>query len=73
MIYGNLLYLKLYRRLEEGINPDMEVVRFLPRRGFPNIPPFAGAIEYRKTGSGPDGHRTVAGCVANQGMPGVTH
>jgi maltose alpha-D-glucosyltransferase / alpha-amylase len=68
VIYGNLLYLKLYRRLEEGVNPDMEVVRFLSeKRAFPNIPPFAGAIEYRKTGSESMVIGLLQGCVANQG------
>jgi maltose alpha-D-glucosyltransferase / alpha-amylase len=68
VIYGNLLYLKLYRRLEEGVNPDMEVVRFLSeKRAFPNIPPFAGAIEYRKSGSETMVIGLLQGCVANQG------
>jgi len=68
VIYGNSLYLKLYRRLEEGLNPDMEVVRFLSeKRAFPNIPPFAGAIEYRKPGSEPMVIGLLQGCVAHQG------
>jgi maltose alpha-D-glucosyltransferase / alpha-amylase len=68
VIYGSRLYLKLYRRLEEGINPDMEVVRFLSeKKGFPNIPPFAGAIEYRRPGSETMVIGLLQGCVANQG------
>jgi maltose alpha-D-glucosyltransferase/alpha-amylase len=66
--YAGRLYLKLYRRLEEGINPDMEVVRFLSEKaGFPNIPPFAGTLEYRKAGSEPMTLGLLQGCVANQG------
>lgn len=38
--------MKLFRRLEAGISPDLEVGRFLTERGFPNIPPLAGALEY---------------------------
>ncbi|MGH8046802.1 MAG: maltose alpha-D-glucosyltransferase, partial [Chthoniobacterales bacterium] len=52
-IYGGEWFLKLYRRLEEGLNPDVEVSRFLTERaGFPNVPPFAGAIAY-ESGAAP--------------------
>jgi maltose alpha-D-glucosyltransferase/alpha-amylase len=51
ILYDNELILKLYRHLEEGINPDSEIVRFLSERvGFSSIPAFAGAIEYRRKG-----------------------
>src|SRR5512142_2405598 len=49
--YGAKLHLKLYRRVEEGPNPDVEVSRFLTERaGFAAAPPFAGLIEYRRPG-----------------------
>jgi maltose alpha-D-glucosyltransferase / alpha-amylase len=49
MLFGNKFFLKLYRKLEDGVNPDVEVTRFLTERaGFPNVPAFAGAIEYRR-------------------------
>ncbi|MBI4586510.1 MAG: maltose alpha-D-glucosyltransferase [Planctomycetes bacterium] len=47
VIFGDRLILKLFRRLEEGINPDLEIGRFLTSRNFPNAPPLAGAIEYQ--------------------------
>ena len=52
-LYGDRLILKLFRRLEEGVNPDLEIGRFLTERGFPNIPPVAGALEYRRTDASP--------------------
>jgi maltose alpha-D-glucosyltransferase / alpha-amylase len=54
ILFGNQFYLKLYRKLEDGVNPEVEVTRFLTERaGFPNVPAFAGAIEYRRDKSEP--------------------
>jgi maltose alpha-D-glucosyltransferase/alpha-amylase len=54
MLFENKFFLKLYRKLEDGINPDVEVVRFLTERtNFPNVPSFGGAIEYRRGKSEP--------------------
>ena len=36
-----------YRRLEAGINPELELLRFLTERGFPNIAALAGWYAYR--------------------------
>ena len=48
VVFGDQLILKLFRRSEEGVNPDLEVGYFLSEQvGFPNIPPVAGTIEYR--------------------------
>jgi len=47
VIYGDRLILKLFRRLEEGINPELEIGRFLTERSaFPHISQVAGALEY---------------------------
>lgn len=43
--------MKLFRRIDEGINPDLEIGTFLTEKaGFEHSPPFLGSIEYR-TGS----------------------
>jgi trehalose synthase-fused probable maltokinase len=67
IIYGDAIFLKLYRRLEAGENPDAEILRFLGARSFPHVPPFGGAVEYR----GPEGGiRVLAlalGMVPNDG------
>jgi maltose alpha-D-glucosyltransferase/alpha-amylase len=48
VVYGDRFKLKLFRRLEEGINPELEVGRFLTEKEpFPNTPPVAGVFEYR--------------------------
>ncbi len=50
IIYGDRFILKLYRKLEEGMSPELEIGRFLTeRQPFTNAPRVAGALEYRST------------------------
>jgi maltose alpha-D-glucosyltransferase/alpha-amylase len=49
LIYENRLVLKLFRHLQDGINPDVELGRFLTEEArFEHIPATAGAIEYSR-------------------------
>lgn len=42
-------FLKIYRKIERGINPDVELTRFLSeKKAFRHIPAFLGAIEHRR-------------------------
>jgi maltose alpha-D-glucosyltransferase/alpha-amylase len=44
---GNQLYLKGYRRMHAGINPEVEIGRFLTDASpYPNTAALAGAMEY---------------------------
>jgi maltose alpha-D-glucosyltransferase/alpha-amylase len=45
--YGNRFILKIYRRVEPGINPEIEIGTFLTERNFPYSAPLTGAVEYR--------------------------
>ena len=45
--YNGYVILKLYRRVEEGINPDLEMGRALTRLRFSHAPLLAGALEYQ--------------------------
>ncbi len=47
VIFGDGLVMKLFRRLEVGVNPDLEVGRFLTERGFANAAPLVASLEYR--------------------------
>jgi maltokinase len=38
--------LKLYRRIDAGINPELELLRFLTERGFEAVAPLEGWIAY---------------------------
>jgi len=52
--YDNSFFFKLYRRLEEGLNPEVEIGGFLTDEAdFPGVAPFAGSIEYRPAGKEP--------------------
>jgi maltose alpha-D-glucosyltransferase / alpha-amylase len=46
LVYGDRLFLKLFRHPDVGVNPDFEIGRFLTERGFPYIAPVAGVLEY---------------------------
>ena len=48
IVYGDRFILKLFRRLEDGVNPDIEVARFLTRIDFPAAPILDGEIEYKR-------------------------
>jgi maltose alpha-D-glucosyltransferase/alpha-amylase len=45
--------LKLLRRVEPGIHPEVELLTHLNEVGFPNAPKLAGTLEYRGNGGGP--------------------
>src|SRR5262249_15256768 len=48
VFYGERLVLELFRRLEAGPNPDLEVGTFLTETAaFPHAPPVVGFLEYR--------------------------
>jgi trehalose synthase-fused probable maltokinase len=46
VVFDNSIVLKVFRKLEPGVNPELEVLRFLTWRGFPNIAPLHGWYEY---------------------------
>jgi maltose alpha-D-glucosyltransferase/alpha-amylase len=68
MVYENCFILKLFRRLQDGTNPDLEIGRFLTDKGFAHIPPVAGAVEYRSgRRQKPQTIGILQGYTANQG------
>jgi len=46
IVFDDELILKVFRRLEAGINPELELLRFLTERGFENIARLAGWYAY---------------------------
>ena len=46
VVFGEELILKVFRRLEPGVNPELELLRFLSARDFAHIAPLAGWYEY---------------------------
>ncbi len=48
ILFSGRYFLKIFRKLEEGVNPDVEITRFLTERAhFANVPAFAGTVEFR--------------------------
>ncbi len=46
VVFDDQLILKVFRRLEGGINPELEMLRALTERGFENIAQLAGWYAY---------------------------
>ena len=45
VLFGERLILKVFRRVEDGPNPDLEIGRHLAGQGFAATAPLAGALE----------------------------
>jgi trehalose synthase-fused probable maltokinase len=46
IVFDDELILKVFRRLEPGINPELEMLRFLTEHGYPNIAALGGWYAY---------------------------
>jgi trehalose synthase-fused probable maltokinase len=46
IVFDDALVLKAFRRVEAGDNPELEMLRFLSDKGFPNIAPLGGWYQY---------------------------
>jgi maltokinase len=46
LVFGEQLVLKVYRRLEAGVNPELELLRFLTERGFDSVAALEGWASY---------------------------
>jgi maltokinase len=47
VVFDDELILKVFRRLEAGINPELELLRFLTQKGFENIAQLVGWYAYQ--------------------------
>lgn len=65
--YGDRVLLKIYRRVETGINPDLEIGRMLTATHFPHSPPLAGSLEYVDANNETVTIAILQGFVHNQG------
>lgn len=64
---GDRLVLKVFRRLEPGRHPELEMSRFLGQRGFTGIPPLVASLEYTGGGETPTSLAVLQGFVPNGG------
>jgi maltose alpha-D-glucosyltransferase/alpha-amylase len=68
ILYGGRIIAKVFRRLDEGVNPDLEVSRYLSeRRGLTHTPPVLGAIELRRRRGEPTTLLMLQGFVPSEG------
>ncbi|MGE5859104.1 MAG: maltose alpha-D-glucosyltransferase, partial [Ignavibacteria bacterium] len=68
MQFAEVFTLKLYRKIEEGINPGEEILQFISEKtSFKNIPLFAGSISYNRRNSEPIILALMQEFVSNQG------
>ncbi|HET7623718.1 MAG TPA: maltose alpha-D-glucosyltransferase [Verrucomicrobiae bacterium] len=58
--YGDRFFLKLFRRVERGINSGLEIARFLAEKEFTHVPPLHGALEYQSD----NGERACLGILS---------
>ncbi|HEX3870736.1 MAG TPA: maltose alpha-D-glucosyltransferase, partial [Pirellulales bacterium] len=67
IIFGDKLILKLFRRAEPGINPDLEMSRFLRAHDFEQTPALVGDLEFRQSNEEPLAIGVLQAFVPNQG------
>src|SRR3989441_4584211 len=67
VMFGRRLIRKLFRKLESGPNPDVELGAFLTRQGFTRVPPLVGTITYIRPTEEPASMAMVQEFVRNQG------
>ncbi|MGH9347303.1 MAG: maltose alpha-D-glucosyltransferase [Vicinamibacterales bacterium] len=67
VLFDGRLIMKLFRRIEPGPNPDVEVGRYLMDRRFTRVPPLVGTIDYSRDGDEPASLAMLQKLVRNEG------
>jgi maltose alpha-D-glucosyltransferase/alpha-amylase len=68
IVFGDRLFLKIFRKVEPGINPDYEMARYLTQQGlFTRLPRVAGAVEFQPRVGSPLTLATLLEWVPNDG------
>ncbi|MBN1332698.1 MAG: maltose alpha-D-glucosyltransferase [Synergistales bacterium] len=68
IIYDENIIVKIFRKIEEGMNPDSEMNSFLAQRmGFQHIPLYGGVLELRLTDGEQYALAIAQGFCRNQG------
>jgi trehalose synthase-fused probable maltokinase len=67
IVFESRYILKLFRKVEPGINPDIEIGAFLTEHRFKNTPAVLGSLEYRQRDGGSMYAAILQAFVRNQG------
>ncbi len=66
--YNGQYYLKIFRRLFQDVNPDLELTKYLSDdAGYKNAPSYAGSISWRKKGFSVVSLGLMQGKIENHG------
>lgn len=65
--FGERAIMKLYRRVEPGVNPELEIGRVLTARTFSHSPGLIGALEYSRENDEPITLALAQTYIANEG------
>jgi len=66
-VFGNQVVMKFFRRAQEGVNPDLEIGRYLTEKGFAHSARLLGALEYQRGTSEPRTIGVLNAYVPNEG------
>ena len=67
IVFGQRFILKVFRRLEPGINPDLEIGSALTEQGFPYTPAVGGWLAYRTSREEPSALGILQQFAPNEG------
>ena len=68
IVYGESYVFKVFRRIEEGVNPDLEIGRYLTEQtDYHGAATVVGSIDYRRRGGEPSTLGVLHRYIANQG------
>jgi len=66
-VLGNRVIMKMFRRIDRGVNPDLEIGRFLTEKShLACVPQVAGALEYRNDSGDQYTLAVLHECVPNE-------
>ncbi|PTX18801.1 maltose alpha-D-glucosyltransferase/alpha-amylase [Pontibacter mucosus] len=68
IVYNNAFFMKIYRKLDRTLNPDVEVVQMLTEQvGFEHVPRYLGSLEQQEGNKPPMVLMMLQELVPNQG------
>jgi maltose alpha-D-glucosyltransferase/alpha-amylase len=67
VVFGHQVVMKVFRRAQEGVNPDLEIGQYLTDRGFPHSARVLGALEYHSGRGEPRTLGVLTEYVPNEG------
>jgi maltose alpha-D-glucosyltransferase/alpha-amylase len=67
VLFDKRVIMKMFRRIEPGLNPDLEIGEFLAQRRFARVPPMLGSLSYSRGADEPAAVAMLQTYVFNQG------